>query len=832
MQAVDAASERRPSGIDLLGHVPWGSEWCQLYRTSAELAEVLVPFFAAGLAGNERCLWLTGEAIDAAAARALLREHVANYARSERAGQIQVIDPRDWDIPGRAGGWDELSEQWLTLESLALGDGYAGLRVGTDLGWLAEQAASQDPASIGSAGPALKGRRILAISAYPLARLSAADLLGALRRHGTCLLRQGERWEAIESATALLAEVAPRERSREHSPSTLRLRDPSARDRAASEPAEELCRAPEGLDLQSLWLQHEQCERALTSELERGRALESERDLLLAAERRAAEDAAIAQRHLTRLQGVTSALSEALSIADVRRVLSTAMADAVGARAAAVALAGDAGSLSVIPDTATALGSQPPPRATAHPVSSAGLGLLQVVYDTRLARWPAHGSGAVALPLSCGAARVGAVVFELEPARELLPAERALFEDLARQLALALDRARMYELARLECARAEEASRAKDEFLALLGHELRNPLSPMLTALELMRIRAGDVALKERSIIERQMKHMLRLVDDLLDVSRITRGALPLSRSHVTLSEVVDRAIEMAEPMIDERMHRLHVSLPAEHVWLDADAHRLSQALANLLLNAAKYTPSGGSLKLTGVVADDKLRISVHDNGVGMDRSLLFRVFEPFVQRPQPLDRASGGLGLGLTIARRVVELHGGTVSADSEGLGLGSTFKIELDVVPSKQGAGPYPTPVAPSHARPRTARHAGSVSVLVVDDNVDAADMLAEALRARGAQVRVAHDGPEALALVDDFRPQLALLDIGLPVMDGCDLAQRLKARLSDAPPMFVAVTGYGQPSDRARTKQAGFSEHLVKPVDMARITALIKNLEECAS
>jgi signal transduction histidine kinase/ActR/RegA family two-component response regulator len=771
MHALDDASELRDSGIGALGPVPWGAEPCQLYREREELAEVLIPFFAAGLAGNERCLWITGDALAADEVRAALRAGITDFAQSELEGRLEVVDARDWELSAQVGGgWDELREQWLTLESLALTEGYSGLRVASDVSWLVQRARSSTAPAEASVAR-FEGRRIIALAVYPLDELSATDLLGVLRRHGSCLLRQEQGWEVIETANALLAELAP-ERPR-HSPSGLRLK--------------------------------RQLEPAHTE--------------------------GAAHRHLQTVQVVSSALCEALTIADVGRVVSAEMADALGARAAAVALAAGDGALSLIPDTAAALGSEPPAatvqRARARRVSAQALVALQVVYDELAASWPSLVSGTVGLPLLCGSRRVGAVVFELEWAHELVAAERALFENIAHQLALALDRARAFELAKVECARAEEASRAKDEFLALLGHELRNPLSPMLTALELMRIRAGDIALKERTIMERQTKHMLRLVDDLLDVSRITRGALPLSRAHVPLSELVERAIELAEPMIEERMHRLEVSLPSEERWLDVDPHRITQALANLLLNAAKYTPSGGAIELTGTVVDARVCISVHDNGVGMDRPLLLRVFEPFVQRGQPPDRPVGGLGLGLTIARHLVELHGGTLSAESGGEGLGSTFSLQLPLAAS--GRAEIATAPVPSgvHARQRAEQTSDVLNVLVVDDNVDAADMLAEALRARGAEVRVAHDGPRALELIDTFRPQIALLDIGLPGMDGCDLAGHLRARLSDAPPVLVAVTGYGQPSDRARTRRAGFSEHLVKPVDMAQLSALIKNV-----
>jgi CheY-like chemotaxis protein/two-component sensor histidine kinase len=332
------------------------------------------------------------------------------------------------------------------------------------------------------------------------------------------------------------------------------------------------------------------------------------------------------------------------------------------------------------------------------------------------------------------------------------------------------------------------------------------------------------VALKERGVIERQLHHMVRLVDDLLDVARITRGSLRLSRTRVELAEVVDRAVEMASPMLDERGHRLTLAVPRQGLLVDIDFHRVAQALGNLLMNAAKYTSRGGRIELGAQRAGERVVLEVRDDGVGIEAELLLRIFEPFVQRKQAIDRSHGGLGLGLTIARRLVELHGGSMTAVSAGSGQGSTFTIELNLV-SSSDRSPSTELVPASPVEMASADD--PIRVLVVDDNVDAAEMLAEALRIQGHHVGVAHDGPAALALVEQFEPDVALLDIGLPVMDGFDLAQRLKRRLSAHPPKFIAVTGYGQPSDRARSKQAGFDEHLVKPIDLARLTAIVSSI-----
>ncbi|HXU81849.1 MAG TPA: ATP-binding protein, partial [Polyangia bacterium] len=363
---------------------------------------------------------------------------------------------------------------------------------------------------------------------------------------------------------------------------------------------------------------------------------------------------------------------------------------------------------------------------------------------------------------------------------------------------------------------AEDANRAKDEFLAMLGHELRNPLSPILTALQMMKLRGDEAHVKERGIIERQVRHLARLVDDLLDVSRITRGKVELHRDRVELAELVAQAVEVASPLFEERVHHLHTDV-TPGLAVVGDEHRLTQVLSNLLTNAAKYTPPGGRIDVIARAEDDKAVIKVRDTGKGIPPDLLSRVFDLFVQGYRTPDRSGGGLGLGLSIVRMLVAMHGGQVTASSAGTGKGSEFTVSLPLDTSTGAA--LPAPEAPAVARVRAS---GARRVLVVDDNRDAAELLAEALELEGYQTRVAYDGPSALRLAAEFRPELAFLDIGLPVMDGYDLARRLRA-LDQGPLVLVAVTGYGQPADRARSAEAGFDEHLVKPIGIDSALAI---------
>lgn len=379
----------------------------------------------------------------------------------------------------------------------------------------------------------------------------------------------------------------------------------------------------------------------------------------------------------------------------------------------------------------------------------------------------------------------------------------------------------VFEVTELSKARrdAEAASRAKDEFFAVLGHELRNPLAPIATALQLMRLR-GDPALeKERTIIERQVDQITRLVDDLLDVSRITRGKVTLERETVEIAEVVTKAIEIASPIFEERRHHLDVDVASRGLVVDGDVARLAQVVSNLLANAAKYSEPGSRVRISAERSSERVVLRVSDSGIGIAPEMLSRVFEPFAQEQQALDRARGGLGLGLTIVDNLVKLHGGAVRAASDGRGRGSTFTVELPA-----------STMAPARSQPRLgavtlARSPGALRVLVVDDNEDAAEMMSEALAMLGYVVAVAHDGAAALRIVDTVAPDVALLDIGLPAMDGYELAGRLRQGPHGDRVRLVAVTGYGQASDRQRTSEAGFDAHLVKPVQLDVVAELIE-------
>jgi len=365
--------------------------------------------------------------------------------------------------------------------------------------------------------------------------------------------------------------------------------------------------------------------------------------------------------------------------------------------------------------------------------------------------------------------------------------------------------------------RAESKAHERDEFMAMLGHELRNPLSPIVTALEILRSNGNTEP--ELEVIDRQVAHLRRLVDDLLDVSRITRGKVELHKELVELSVVVSQAVEVARPLFHLRRQHLHVDVPATGLVVYADPSRLVQVFVNLLTNAAKYSAEEQEVFFSAERRRHRLIVQVRDKGEGIEPQMLERVFDLFAQRPQPVDRSQSGLGLGLTIVRNLITLHGGTVRASSPGRGEGSTFEVDLPAA-----AEPLTTTTTTtSGPAQRTVPVGPGRSILVVDDNDDVRKSLVRLLTLHGYEVTGAGDGPSALRAAAELKPRVVLVDIGLPGMDGYELARQLR-RSDAADTRLFAITGYGQASDRARSRDAGFDAHLVKPVDLQTLLPLL--------
>jgi PAS domain S-box-containing protein len=382
------------------------------------------------------------------------------------------------------------------------------------------------------------------------------------------------------------------------------------------------------------------------------------------------------------------------------------------------------------------------------------------------------------------------------------------------------------ERARIQTEALSDLNRRKDEFLAMLSHELRNPLSPILNSVHLLRLPSPDGALHDQAIavIERQVGKLTRLVDDLLEVSRISTGRIRLNKEVIDMGEVIERAVESVRPLVAERRHTLDISLAPRPIWVEADPMRVEQVVVNLLTNAAKYTHDDGKIALVVEREGDRAVLRVRDNGVGIAHDLLPVVFDLFTQADQSLDRSQGGMGVGLSIVQRVVLLHGGTVEAHSDGVGRGSEFVVRLPIAAA-------PPRQSQCTAEPHGTAKVAALRVLVVDDNKDAADTTAALLRQAGHDVQVCYSGQTAMVAAVDLVPHAVLLDIGLPVVDGIELARRLRQTDELKHTLLIAVTGYGQETDGLRGQEAGFDAYLIKPVDPQKIEEALSAAAACA-
>jgi PAS domain S-box-containing protein len=420
------------------------------------------------------------------------------------------------------------------------------------------------------------------------------------------------------------------------------------------------------------------------------------------------------------------------------------------------------------------------------------------------------------VPLTVRGKTLGVVTFiAAESGHHYGPVDLRLAEDLGQRAAIAIENARLY-------SELKEVDRRKDEFLAMLGHELRNPLAPIRNALHLMKMPGANGAVIEeaRQMTERQVQHLVRLVDDLLDVSRIMRGRIDLRKEAIDLADLVAGAVETVQPILEAQAQELIVSLPRESLRLEGDSTRLIQVLGNLLTNASKFSPRASRVWLTAERHGNEAVLRVRDEGMGIAPDLLPQIFELFVQGDRSLARSQGGLGVGLTVVRQLIAMHGGTVEARSEGEGKGSEFSLRLPL----QAEAPRQKEPKPAEGSPARALR---LRVLVVDDNVDAAESVAMLLRLWHHEVRLAHTGPEALQLAAEYLPDVVLLDIGLPGMDGYEVARRLREQPSLEGTVLVAVTGYGQEDDRRRSEEAGFDQHLTKPVEPSKLQTLLSGM-----
>jgi signal transduction histidine kinase len=440
----------------------------------------------------------------------------------------------------------------------------------------------------------------------------------------------------------------------------------------------------------------------------------------------------------------------------------------------------------------------------------------QVIREKEFRLWKHDGRAAAICPLMAGDEIRGALAL-LGDASKFGSARIALIREFAGRAAIAMENARLYSA-------VQEADRRKNEFLAMLAHELRNPLAPIRNAVHIL---ASAEALPPklawaRDVIGRQADHMTRLIDDLLDVSRIVQGKVAVKPEKLQLASLIERSVEASSPRLAQREQVLDVKLPKEPIELEGDIVRLSQVLSNLINNACKFSPVGSRIRLEAAYADGELQIAVKDEGAGVAPEFLPHMFELFAQADQSLDRSQGGLGIGLTLVKHLVELHGGRVWAESEGLGQGAQVTIALPArVGAQEPAAPAPEPAQkPVAARPQVSR------ILVVDDLAASAETLMTLLEMEGFEVRVAHEGREALRVAREFRPDVVLLDIGLPGMNGFEVAHGLRSQPESQDALLIALTGYGEAESRSRSAQAGFDFHMVKPADVNLLLTMLAN------
>ncbi|WP_437669303.1 hybrid sensor histidine kinase/response regulator [Sorangium sp. So ce131] len=588
---------------------------------------------------------------------------------------------------------------------------------------------------------------------------------------------------------------------------------------------------------------------------------------------------AAARRHervverLLRLQSITAALAGARTLSEIAGTIIDQGMPALEAEVGVVAvLSADGAALrnlgfKGVPTDTEAAWAEYPVDSPVPVAEAARLGAPVVVRtrEERNARYPVlaavhgveHGGAVVAFPLIVEEKTVGSLGFCFPASRELDADDHAFLVSIAQQCALAIERVRWHEVAEQEIAHRRaseealrgrerqltalvaelkqtqdalrEADRRKDEFLAMLAHELRNPLAPLLNAVELLKVAGpqGSIVERARTIMERQVGHMTRLVDDLLDISRISRGKIALSFARLDLVELVRAAALDYRPLLEARGVRLELALPDAPVWLHADATRLTQALGNLLQNARKFTDEGGVVRVS--VAPQRapdgrgaVSVEVADTGIGMEPAILERIFEPFAQAEQGPGASRGGLGLGLALVKGVVELHGGSARAASAGVGRGAAITITLPLgSPVERGEG-APGPAVAARGG------GGARRILIIEDNVDAADSLRLLLERRGHAVSVAHSGADGVTAARLSAPDVILCDIGLPgVLNGYGVVRALRAEGGMTGTSIVALTGYGQEDDRRRAHAAGFDAHVTKPVTPATLERLLAEL-----
>jgi PAS domain S-box-containing protein len=833
--------DQRPSGLRSVGELPWGSHFCVFYASRRDQLDVLVPFVKAGLESNELCSWEVSPPLTVEEATRALTEAAPDLTRRVALGQVEIVPWTGRSAPRT----EEAIERRLDQAILA---GFDGLR-------LVRHAGVEGPA-IALEGRAIRGLNVLAAYLYPRAELGAAGLMRVVQDHRFALVHDSGRWEVLEGSEATIARDALA-RSEEKlqflfktmsegfayhrivldargepcdyiflevNPSFERLTglagqeilgkrvtqvlpgievDPAdwigrfGRVALKGEPAQFESHS-EPLDrwfAVSAFSPHKGYFAVTFSDITDRKRAE--------AQRRAAEE---------RLLVTLRSIGDAVIVTDTlgRVTLMNRVSESITGWSEAEAQGRPLGEVFRIVNEDSGAAAEDPVRKVIEQGCVVGLANHTALIARDGQRIAIADSAA---PVRSGAGLLGVVLVFRDVTAER-QAEQALRDGQARFKLLSEE---------LKAANEQlvESDRRKNEFLAVLSHELRNPLAPISNSLYVLERAApgGDQARRAKEVIERQVAQLAHLVNDLLDVTRVTRNKIQLQRQRVNLCDVVRRSADDQRSLFDRTEVRLELAIPSEPLAVNADKTRMAQVVSNLLQNAAKFTGRGGTATIS--VSADRARrqalVRVSDSGVGMAPETLARLFQPFMQADETLDRTKGGLGLGLALVKGLVELHGGEVGARSEGLGKGAEFTVRLPI-DSGVGADSCVRSLATQSIRRR---------VLVIEDNVDAADSLREVLELGDHDVAVAYNGPEGLSRAREFQPEVVLCDIGLPGMDGFEVARALRREDGLRGVFLVALSGYAQPEDLQRASEAGFERHLAKPPSLEKLEELLGNL-----
>jgi signal transduction histidine kinase len=748
----EMSSSYAPSGIACYGDLTWGAHFCHLYETPEDLIETLVPFFVAGLANHEQCVWITSQPLGVADATAALAARVPDLAARIADGQILIIDHVDWFARVGGADADTLLRTWTEAEQEALARGYKGVRATGNVSFLQTREGWSDFESFEArVTEAFAGKKLLALCSYHIGTAHACDVLDVVRNHQFALARRKGAWEIIEGSAVK-----------------------EARDLEA-----QLADARLLQDISATIVQEEEVD-VLYQKLIDAAATVTRSDFA-SLQRFRPEPGTPGKLDLLAHRGFTP--HAARTWATVRIDSNTPCGEALRTRERVIA-----------PDLEEC--GLPAPSVEAF--RQTGIRSCQTT--------PLH---------SRGGTLVGMISTHWRQPHA--PSERDLhmLDVIARQAADLIERNQSAEALRAYTEELLEADRRKDEFLAMLAHELRNPLAPIRTGLEVLSGSSPEAIPRVVAMMDRQLGHLVNLVDDLLDVSRVSRGKITLKTERVAVSAVIESALETSRPLVERGNHKLTVTAPGQPLWLDADPTRISQVISNIVNNAAKYTPDGGEIRIFAERVAERVEIRVADNGIGIATAMQPRVFELFAQVGDSLDRAQGGLGIGLSLAKKLVELHGGSITVESDGPGRGATFTVQLPLAQApdeSKSRGPGVTGGAPRHR------------VLIVDDNVDAATMLSMLLDAAGHITHVVNDSTLAVSAARGFRPDVAFLDLGMPQLDGYEVARQLRDHPELARTVLVALTGWGAEEDRERSRAAGFDHHLTKPVPVRAIQEML--------